>query len=161
MYFTEYHEREVFPSHKEIVITVNNQEKRFTGSSGSLAWKLEGQRLYLIVVWSIPYNLHIYNSYFGIGVAQMTTQFSKDILPYWYQQIMANKKGRNFQRGLGGDHLVYKHSEFFIIGEFGTGYHPKLNIRCNFRTNIFHILINISFKCDALADEGSVSVHLA
>merc|ERR1719341_2158609 len=42
--------------------------------------------------------------------------------------MIENKQGRTFQRGVGGGHLVYKHEEFFVMGEFGTGYHPLLNI---------------------------------
>jgi len=125
---TKFHEREVFPSHREVLITINNGEKSFTGTSGTIAWELEEQNVHLIVMWSVPYNLNIYNSYFGIGVVQLTTRFTRDMLPYWYKQIIENKQGRSFQRGVGGGHLVYKHEDFFVIGEFGTGYHPLLNI---------------------------------
>ena len=128
-FFVEYHEREVFPSHREIIIAVNDGQKSFTGSSGILAWELEAQRVHLLVAWSLPYNLNIYNSYFGVAVIQLTTHFTRSMLPYWYQKILANRKGRNFQRGFGGGHLVYKHSQFFVIGNLGTGYHPTLNIR--------------------------------
>jgi len=123
-----HHEREIFPSHREVLIAVNDGQKSFTGSSGSVAWELEEMGVHLILVWSLPYNLNFYNSYFGIAVAQLTSRFTKDMLPYWYHQIMESKKGRNFQRGLAGGHLLYKHSDFFVIGEFGTGYHPTLNI---------------------------------
>merc|ERR1711915_672979 len=123
-----YHEREIFPSHREVLIAVNDGQKSFTGSSGSVAWELEEMGVHLILVWSLPYNLNFYNSYFGIAVAQLTSRFTKDMLPYWYRQIMESKKGRNFQRGLAGGHLLYKHSDFFVIGNLGTGYHPTLNI---------------------------------
>ena len=135
----EFHEREVFPSHREVLITVNNGDKSFTGTSGTIAWELEEQNVHLIIMWSVPYNLNIYNSYFGIGVVQLTTRFTRDMLPYWYKQIIENKQGRSFQRGVGGGHLVYKHEDFFVIGEFGTGYHPVLNIRYK----IPYILSNI------------------
>ena len=35
-------------------------------------------------MWSVPYNLNIYNSYFAVGVVQLNTKFSRDMLPYWY-----------------------------------------------------------------------------
>ena len=124
-----FHEREVFPSHREVVITVNNGDSSFTGTSGTIAWELEDLDAHLIVMWSVPYNLNIYNSYFGIGVVQLKTRFSREMLPYWYNQMIEHKQGRTFQRGLGGDHLVYKHEQFFVIGEFERGYHPLLNIR--------------------------------
>ena len=129
IFISEFHEREVFPSHREVLIALNNGDKSFTGTSGTIAWELEEQNVHLIVMWSVPYNLNIYNSYFGIGVVQLTTRFTRDMLPYWYKQMIENKQGRSFQRGVGGGHLVYKHEDFFVIGEFGTGYHPMLNIR--------------------------------
>ena len=66
------------------MITVNNGDNSFTGTSGTIAWELEEQNVHLIVMWSVPYNLNIYNSYFGIGVVQLTTRFTRDMLPYWY-----------------------------------------------------------------------------
>ena len=161
-FIPEFHEREVFPSHREVLITINNGEKSFTGTSGTIAWELEEQNVHLIVMWSVPYNLNIYNSYFGIGVVQLTTRFTRDMLPYWYKQIIENKQGRSFQRGVGGGHLVYKHEDFFVIGEFGTGYHPLLNIRyyipyiivihltilkvlCHGRQRTYHLLYGTSY----------------
>ena len=55
----------------------------FTGTSGTMAWELEEQGVHMVVMWSVPYNLNIYNSYFAIGVVQLTTKFSRDMLPYW------------------------------------------------------------------------------
>ena len=65
-------------------------------------------------MWSVPYNLNIYNSYFGVGVVQLTTRFNqqmqipknlyfaqnrftRDMLPYWYNQMISHKLGRTFQ----------------------------------------------------------------
>ena len=69
-----HHEREVFPSHSEVVVMVNDEERQFTGTSGTIAWTLEQESVHLIAMWSIPYNLRIYNSYFGIGVVQLRTR---------------------------------------------------------------------------------------
>ena len=144
LFVSEFHEREVFPSHREVLLTVNNGDNSFTGTSGTVAWELEDQNVHLIVMWSVPYNLNIYNSYFGIGVVQLTTRFTRDMLPYWYKQMIEHKQGRTFQRGVGGGHLVYKHEDFFVIGEFGTGYHPLLNIRyCTPSSSICSSLFSI------------------
>ena len=43
--------------------------------------------------------------------------------------MISNKNGATFRRGNADEDLVYKHEKFFIIGHFGTGYHPFLNIR--------------------------------
>ena len=64
-----------------------------------MAWELEEQGVHLILMWSVPYNLNIYNSYFGIGVVQLTTRLTRDMLPYWYDQMISRKLGRTFQRG--------------------------------------------------------------
>ena len=89
----------MFPSHREATIAISNLESSFTGTSGAVAWQLSGQGVQLIVMWSIPYNLNIYNSYYGIGVVKMT---SRDMMPYWYRQMIGYQKGRSFQRGEGG-----------------------------------------------------------
>ena len=74
-------------------------------------------------------------------------RFSRDMLPYWYKQMIENKHGRNFQRGLPGSHLVYKHEKFFIIGHFDRGYHPVINIRYSLRKLISKRKGNISVLC--------------
>ena len=114
-----------------LLFQVNSKETSFTGTSGTLAWELEEQgvkvvklfstwissffldsQVHLIIMWSVPYNLNIYNSYFGVGVVQLTTRFNqqmqmqkyfshnrftRDMLPYWYNQMISHKLGRTFQ----------------------------------------------------------------
>ena len=123
-----FHPREVFPSHREVAIAVDNLDSSFTGTSGTFALKLGTQSVHLIVMWSVPYNLNIYNSYFGIGVVNLDTTLSRD-MPYWYRQMIGYKRGRLFQRGCGGEDIVFKHEDMFVIAKFGQGYHPVLNIR--------------------------------
>ena len=53
-----------------------------------MAWELEKKGVHMVVMWSVPYNLNIYNSYFAVGVVQLTTKFSRDMLPYWYFQYI-------------------------------------------------------------------------
>ena len=124
-----FHPREVFSSHREVAIAVSNLDSSFTGTSGTFALQLGTQSLHLIVMWSVPYNLNIYNSYFGIGVVNLDTDFSRDMMPYWYRQMIGYKKGRSFQRGSGGEDIVFKHEDMFVIAKFEQGYHPVLNIR--------------------------------
>ena len=59
----------------------------------------------------------------------LALRFSRDMLPYWYKQMIENQQGRTFQRGKGGENLIYKHEKFFVIGNFENGYHPIINIR--------------------------------
>ena len=61
-----FHEREIFPSHREIVVATNELDS-ITGSSGTIAWELGHKNIHFIVMWSIPYNLVFYDAYFAIG----------------------------------------------------------------------------------------------
>jgi len=54
-----YHEREVFPSHREIVVAVNEKDS-ITGTSGTIAWELGHKNIHVVVMWSIPYNLNFF-----------------------------------------------------------------------------------------------------
>ena len=55
---------------------------------------------------------------------------SRDMLPYWYRQMIRDRgPGGQFIRGEGGEDIVYKHRDLFVIGQFTSGYHPVLNIR--------------------------------
>ena len=119
----------MFPSHREVAIAVSDLGTSFTGTSGTFAWQLGTQDVQLIVMWSIPYNLNIYNSYFGIGMVDMKSRLSRDMMPYWYRQIIGYQRGRSFQRGSGGEDRVYKHEDIFVIAKFEEGYNPVLNIR--------------------------------
>ena len=39
------------------------------------------------------------------------------------------------KRGTEGESVVFKHTDFFVIGKFDSGYHPVLNIRCRLFQN--------------------------
>ena len=52
------------------------------------------------------------------------------MLPYWYRQMIRDRgPGGQFIRAEGGEDIVYKHRDLFVIGQFTSGYHPVLNIR--------------------------------
>ena len=68
-----FHEREIFPAHREIVVAVNELDS-ITGSSGTIAWELGYKNIHFIVMWSIPYNMHFYNSHFGLGMVSLKHQ---------------------------------------------------------------------------------------
>ena len=71
-----FHEREIFPSHREIVVSVNELDS-ITGSSGTIAWELGHKNIHFIVMWSIPYNLVFYDAYFAIGMVHLSTKFTR------------------------------------------------------------------------------------
>ena len=149
-----------------------------------MAWRLGRHQAHLIVMWSIPYNLNIFNSYFAVGMASLSSRFrwlrcptcryqppawnfyiySKDMLPFWYREMIrkwtinvnewrffsikveesawkglaivdgsvpgdSGQQGKQFSRSEGGEDIVFKHRDLFVIGMFESGYHPVLNIR--------------------------------
>jgi hypothetical protein len=122
-----YHEREIFPSHREVVVAVNDKDS-ITGTSGTIAWELGHKNIHVIVMWSIPYNLNFFRPYFGIGMVHLNTKFTKDMLPYWYRRMYDGEPG-TFKRGRGGQSVVYKHQDVFILGHLERdSYQPVLNI---------------------------------
>lgn len=122
-----FHEREVFAAHREIVVAVNEADS-ITGSSGVIAWELGQKNIHLIVMWSIPYNLNFYNSHFGFGMVHLSTKFTRDMLPYWYRRMYEGDPG-TFKRGRAGEDLVFKHQDVFILGHLEPDtYEPVLNI---------------------------------
>lgn len=122
-----FHEREIFPSHREIVVSVNELDS-ITGSSGTIAWELGHKNIHFIVMWSVPYNLMFYDAYFAIGMVHLSTKFTRDMLPYWYKRMYDGDPG-TFKRGKAGHSIVYKHQDVFILGQLERGtYQPVLNI---------------------------------
>lgn len=125
-----FHEREVFPAHREIVVAVNELDS-ITGSSGTIAWELVRpgtKNIHFIAMWSIPYNMHFYNSHFGLGMVHLSTKFTRDMLPYWYKRIYEGGPG-SYKRGKAGKSVVFKHKDVFILGHLqDETYHPVLNI---------------------------------
>ena len=111
----EFHTREIFPSHREVTIVVNKEEDKFTGTSGggkslqgwhqhrtfncvgTIAWKLSDHQStnpqsHLILMWSIPYNLNIFNSYFAVGMVKLNSKFRQEgavgeLSLSWYFQL--------------------------------------------------------------------------
>ena len=87
-----FHEREIFPSHREIVVGVNELDS-ITGSSGTIAWELGHKNIHFIVMWSIPYNLVFYDAHFALGMVHLSTKFTRDMLPYWYKRMYDGDPG--------------------------------------------------------------------
>ena len=122
-----FHEREVFPAHKEIVVAVNELDS-ITGSSGTIAWELGHKNIHFIVMWSIPYNMHFYDAHFGLGMVHLSTKFTRDMLPYWYKRMYEGGPG-TYKRSPAGKSIFYKHHDVFVIGHLTANtYHPMLNI---------------------------------
>ena len=50
------------------------------------------------------------------------------------------------QRGTEGESVVFKHTDFFVIGKFDSGYHPVLNIRCRLFQN--YLMTFLKYQID-------------
>ncbi|XP_040575684.1 conoporin-Cn1 [Lepeophtheirus salmonis] len=124
-----YHEREIFPSHREIIVAVNERDS-LSGTSGTIAWKLGDNGVHVIVMWSVPYHKVLYNAYFGVGMVHLTTKFTRDTLPYWYKRMYEGSGSSNyFKRGVAGQSIVYKYQDVFILAKLEkNSNHPQLNI---------------------------------
>ena len=157
-----FHEREIFPSHREIVVATNELDS-ITGSSGTLAWELGHKNIHFIVMWSIPYNLVFYDAYFAIGMVHLSTKFTRDMLPYWYKRMYDGDPG-TFKRGRAGQSIVYKHQDVFILGQLQMDtYQPVLNISVmpwstkNLAPSIWHQLYLQTVREREVAHEFSSS----
>ena len=73
------------------------------------------KNIHFIAMWSIPYNMHFYNSHFGLGMVHLSTKFTRDMLPYWYKRIYEGGPG-SYKRGKAGKSVVFKHKDVFILG---------------------------------------------
>ncbi|QQP51955.1 Echotoxin-2 [Caligus rogercresseyi] len=112
-----YHEREIFPSHREVVVAVNERDA-LSGTSGTIAWELGDQGIHFIAMWSVPYHNVLYNAYFGVGMVHLTTKFTRDTLPYWYKRMYEGSGSSNyFKRGVAGQSVVYKYRDVFILAK--------------------------------------------
>ena len=47
-----------------------------TGSCGTISWQVEGLKLRLILMWSVPFNLAMHKSYLAIGMVYNEGRFS-------------------------------------------------------------------------------------
>ena len=123
----------MFPSHREVMVAVNQPEHSFTGTSGIIAWEVEKQDgIHLLIMWSVPYNLALFNSYMGVGVVQLATHSTQDMMPYYYGEMIKQDQGRVFQRGKAGANLLFRHEKFFVVANMEEGYQPLVNIRSVF-----------------------------
>ena len=130
-----FHEREIFPSHREIVVSVNELDS-ITGSSGTIAWELGHKNIHFIVMWSIPYNLVFYDAYFAIGMVHLSTKFTRDMLPYWYKRMYDGDPGKKSGKSIENQVSLYVRVRWdkwcFLLG--GT------------KLDIFYHQNGISFK---------------
>ena len=65
-----------------------------TGTCGTVSWQIEHLDTRLIVMWSVPFNFNIHDSYFAVGMIFNRGRFTSS--SYWFNQMYYSEKGANF-----------------------------------------------------------------
>ena len=65
-----------------------------TGTCGTISWQIEHLDTRLIVMWSVPFNFNIHDSYFAVGMIFNRGRFTSS--SYWFNQMYYSEKGANF-----------------------------------------------------------------
>ena len=80
----------------------------------------------LIVMWSVPFNFNIHDSYFAVGMIFNRGRFTSS--SYWFNQMYYSEKGA-YKRGSGGQTITFENSAIVVHAHMeGSTYHPLLNV---------------------------------
>ena len=97
-----------------------------TGTCGTVSWQIEHLDTRLIVMWSVPFNYNIHDSYFAVGMIFNRGRFTSS--SYWFNQMYYSEKGP-YKRGHGGQNITFENSAIVVHATMEpTTYHPVLNI---------------------------------
>ena len=62
----EFPPRNVFPGYREVMVMQNTNP--MMGTCGTISWQLVEINMRLIIMWSVPFNFNIRDSYYAIGL---------------------------------------------------------------------------------------------
>ena len=97
-----------------------------TGTCGTVSWQIEHLDTRLIVMWSVPFNYNIHDSYFAVGMIFNRGRFTSS--SYWFNQMYYSEKGP-YKRGHGGQNITFENSAIVVHATMEPStYHPMLNI---------------------------------
>ena len=97
-----------------------------TGTCGTVSWQIEHLDTRLIVMWSVPFNYNIHDSYFAVGMIFNRGRFTSS--SYWFNQMYYSEKGP-YKRGYGGQNITFENSAIVVHATMEPStYHPVLNI---------------------------------
>ena len=97
-----------------------------TGTCGTVSWQIEHLDTRLIVMWSVPFNYNIHDSYFAVGMIFNRGRFTSS--SYWFNQMYYSEKGP-YKRGHGGQNITFENSAVVVHATMEPStYHPMLNI---------------------------------
>lgn len=115
----------VFPATREVMEGYKNYGTA-TGSCGTISWQIEGLKLRLIVMWSVPFNLGVHSSYLAVGMVYNEGRFSSS--DYWFNQMYYGTHGP-FKRAEGGQAITFENEKVVVHGFMESdSYSPLLNI---------------------------------
>jgi len=114
----------VYPGYREVMLGVGT--KVFSGTCGTVSWQIIELSIRLIVMWSVPFNLNLYDTHMGLAMIYNQGPFSSS--SYWFNKMYYSDIGPHV-RGMGGKILMYENSHVTIYGYIEAWtYHPMLNI---------------------------------
>ena len=58
--------RNIFPGYREVMVMQNTNP--MVGTCGTISWQLVEINMRLIIMWSVPFNFNIRDSYYAIGL---------------------------------------------------------------------------------------------
>ena len=91
-----------------------------------MSWQIEHLDTRLIVMWSVPFNYNIHDSYFAVGMIFNRGRFTSS--SYWFNQMYYSEKGP-YKRGHGGQNITFENSAIVVHATMEPStYHPMLNI---------------------------------
>ena len=72
--------RNIFPGHREVIVMHNTNP--MIGTCGTISWKLGEINLRLMIMWSVPFNFNIRDSYFAIGLTH------NKVSTFWKRRVL-------------------------------------------------------------------------
>lgn len=116
--------RNVFPGDREVMVLQNTHP--MIGTCGTLSWQLVEVNLRLIIMWSVPFNFNLRDSYYAIGLTHNKGKFPNSA--YWFHQMYYGTNNA-FRRSRTGRSLTFSSPLISVHGfmEANT-YHSVLNI---------------------------------
>jgi len=97
----------IYPGYREVMLGVGTQV--FSGTCGTISWQIVELSLRLIVMWSVPFNLNLYDTYLGLAMIYNQGPFSSS--SYWFNKMYYSDIGPHV-RGQGGKILMYEERRF-------------------------------------------------
>ena len=84
-----------------------------TGSCGTVSWQIQNVNLRLIIMWSVPFNLNIHDSYVALGMVYNEGRFGSS--GYWFNQMYYGKHGP-FKRAMAGNAITFENDKAGNLG---------------------------------------------